>query len=264
MNYFMRKIVCYITLGFLMNSCSSQEAINSKENTPIKKDTLENEITTFQKLYQDSVSQSISKGTVDNGFLVNGKLFPFEGRNFFYFDTTSYLAGRAFLNGKVKDLILASYLQLEKLQPGRSFGIMECSHELGGKLNPHITHQNGLSVDFMTPLKRNDSIYTHLDKIGLQHYFLDFTDEGKYVKDKSIEIDFDAIALHILTMSNLATAYGLKIDKILLKIELLDNLFASKYGKQLEKSGIYFAKKLSKQINVLHDDHYHIDFSSIN
>ncbi|MFN5415428.1 MAG: hypothetical protein ACK5B9_00105, partial [Flavobacteriia bacterium] len=253
----------YIILGFLMSSCNSnsQETLFSNGQKTINKDSVENKILNFQKLHQDSINKSVSNGTVGNGSLQNGKLFPFEGKNFFYFDTSSYLAGRAFLNGKVKDLMLETYQVLEKKIPQRNFGVMECSHEDGGKLSPHITHQNGLSVDFMTPLMSKDSIFGNLDKIGLQHYFLDFNSDGKYLKDNSVQIDFDALALHILTLNELSSSKGLKIEKILFKIELLDNLFASKFGKKLKESGIYFAKKLSPQINALHDDHYHIDFS---
>lgn len=201
----MKKIVQLSIFCFLLKSCISQETKVSKEINSVKViDSVENKILAYQKLYSDSLSKSISKGTVGNGSLVNGKLFPFEGENFFYFDSASYLQGRAFLNGKVKSLLLDTYLVLEKKIPNRSFGIMECSHEHGGKLSPHITHQNGLSVDFMTPLKSNDSIYSILDKIGLQHYFLDFTSDGKYTNDNSVEIDFDAMALHILTMNELA------------------------------------------------------------
>lgn len=260
----MKKISQISLTLFVLFSCQSQVVKKALKNeTEVLNDSLVNKIQIFQLLHSDSTKKSISIGSVSNGSLKNGKLMPFEGENFFYFDTSSYLQGRAFVNQKVKFLCLETYRELNITLPKRKFGIMECSHEKGGKLSPHITHQNGLSVDFMTPMQSKDTANYSLDYIGLQHYFLDFDADGKYLKNKSIEIDFDAMALHILKINELAKKHGLKIDKILFKIELKDNLFASKYGDKLKASGIYFALKLPTHINNLHDDHYHIDFKSL-
>lgn len=246
----------------MLNACQSQEIKeNYVDSTKNQIETEENEILVFQNRFIDTNLESISKGTVGNGSLVNSRLFPFEGKNFFYFDSSSYLEGRAFLNHKLLDVILKSYSDLELKIPKRQFGIMECSSQHGGKMSPHITHQNGLSVDFMTPLKAHDSIYSDLDKIGLAHYFLDFNNEGKYVMDNTIEIDFDAMAIHILSLNKNAALKGMKISKVILKTELLNDLFSTKYGQELKNSGIYFAQKLNTAINSLHDDHYHIDFT---
>jgi penicillin-insensitive murein endopeptidase len=51
-----------------------------------------------------------------------------------------------------------------------------------------------------------------------------------------------------------------KIKKVIFKINLKDNLFKSKIGKKLKKSGIYFVKYLTPMVDNVHDDHYHIDF----
>lgn len=256
------QIASLILLFYYSTSCNSQinSEVNKKTPSVVEKT---NKIHEFQQKYNDSLSQSISKGTVSNGSLIHGKLMPFQGKNYFYFDTSSYLSGRAFVNKKVKELCLDAYQELEKTVPNRSFGIMECSNEKGGKLEPHHTHQNGLSVDFMSPLKSHDTINTSLDKTGIQHYFIDFDEDARYTKDKQIYIDFDAMALHILKLNALASKHGLKINKVILKLNLKDNLYASKYGTELKSKGIYFAQKLPTIINNLHDDHYHIDFEEI-
>ena len=57
---------------------------------------------------QDSIIGS-SKGSVSNGSLENGTLLAFEGANFQYFDTTSYLGGRAFTHQLVARTILDTY-----------------------------------------------------------------------------------------------------------------------------------------------------------
>ena len=77
---------------------------------------------------------------------------PFAGKNFRYFDTTSYVNDRAYVHSDVRSAVLDTYTQFEQLWPQRIFYLMECSNKDGGKMYPHHTHQNGLSIDFMTPM----------------------------------------------------------------------------------------------------------------
>ena len=207
--------------------------------------------------------KSLSIGSISNGILKNGKLVPFSGNNFKYFDETSYLSGRAFLNSKVLDAILEGYKTLEIEQANRKFKIMECAHKNGGKLWPHRTHQNGLSVDFMMPKVKNNEPYYGLDTIGIKHYWLTFNNYGQYKKDNSISIDFESVAQHILILKEKSKKHKLKIQKVIIKVELKEELFKGEYGKKLKDSGIYIVNILTPHINDLHDDHYHIDFKEI-
>ena len=239
---------------------------NSQEKE-IKKEKSENIDHSIQKYINkntyDTV-KSISIGTVSNGTLKNGKLVPYKGLNYNYFDSISYINDRAFLNEKVLNTTLQTYDELYRLVPTEHFTIMECSNKNGGKIYPHKTHQNGLSIDFMTPLLKDGKAYYNLDSLGGQHYLLDFDNQGFYSKDKSIQINFDLIALHLITLHKNASKNNVKISKVILKIELKDELFNSKYGEELRSTGIYFAQSLSPLINQLHDDHYHVDFEIIN
>ena len=217
----------------------------------------------YIKQNQNDSLKSQSSGSVSNGSLKNGKLVPFQGKNYSYFDITSYLSGRAFLHSRVLNTILDGYKNLEDAQPNRKFKIMECAHKNGGKLWPHRTHQNGLSVDFMVPKLKDTRPYYSLDTIGINHYWLTFNNQGQYNKDTSITIDFESIAEHLLTLKEEGKKHGLKIQKVILKVELKDELFSGEFGKRLKESGIYIVKSLSPTINALHDDHYHIDFKEI-
>lgn len=188
---------------------------------------------------------------------------PWCGTNFTYFDTTSYLNSRAYVHQDVRDAVLDVYQQFELLQPHRHFRLMECSNREGGEMFPHHTHQNGLSIDFMSPLIQNNTPYYGLDTTGIDHYWLDFNDQGQWKKDTSVNLDFNLIAQHILILEQTARKYGLKIAKVIFKIELKDELFATAYGTKLAETKIYFAQNLPNLINELHDDHYHIDFAFI-
>lgn len=220
----------------------------------------------IDKYYQKNKgnnSASVSKGSVSKGSILNSKLLPYSGGNFQYFDKWSYLQGRAFLNGKVKSAVLNTYSDLKKKNPVRKYTVMECSHKEGGKLWPHRTHQNGLSVDFMMPLSKNGEPYYDLDDKGLKHYLLEFNNKGEYEKDKAVKIDFDATAQHILLLDRNARKLGYKIKKVIIKVELKDELYSTTYGKQIKEKGIYVVMGLTSKINALHDDHYHIDFERI-
>lgn len=255
--------ILYILLILPIISCKAQvnenQVTDSIPISHIEKD----EIKEYYSLNKGSKHPSESIGTVSQGSLKNGKLMPFEGNNFHYFDTASYLGSRAFVHENLKQTLLNSYHELETTRPTQHFCLMECSNKDGGKIHPHRTHQNGLSVDFMSPLKLAGQPYYGLDTIGAAHYLLDFDENGNYTKDTNISIDFETLAQHIWTVEQHARKNGLKISKVIFKMELKDELYATEYGQKLKSSSIYITKNLSPLINSLHDDHYHIDFEKI-
>ncbi len=218
------------------------------------------EIFEYMQLKANDDTASVSVGTVSQGRLKHGKLIPFFGPNFQYFDRDSYLAGRAFLNGALKNTLLDSYDSLFQVFPARLFRIMECSNEEGGELFPHRTHQNGMSVDLMMPLIQNNEPYYGLDDLGAEHYGLSFDDQGRYDKDERITIDFNLVALELLIIDYFAKRNGIRLSKVIIKIELKDELFATPFGQVLKGQKIYVVQGLSPIINELHDDHFHLDF----
>lgn len=262
----MNKSTYFLFLFLLVFvKCTSQSVIdeelktdsNVEHSSPINQDSLD--IIAFYASHAKSeVSQSV--GSVSNGKLINGKLMPFYGPNFTYFDKESYFALRGCTSDKVRDIILAAYDKMNLVAPERHFYLMEMSNECGGEIYPHRTHQNGLSVDFMMPKLRNNAPCYDLDTIGAQHYFLTFTDEGACIEDTLIVIDFEMIAKHILKVQETAIEEGYSISKVIIKLEYKKKLFDTPSGKMLAKSGIYFAQNLTPLINSIHDDHYHIDF----
>ncbi len=259
----MKYYLLFTTL-ILFTACENSIPKSKKENKlPTRSDfsSSPNVIQEYQQKHRQNL-RSESTGTVSNGKLENGYLVPFEGKNFRYFDTTSYLAGRAFVNDRVYKSLVDSYAELNTTS-SLFYGLMECSNEHGGRLYPHRTHQNGLSCDFMSPMLKNGSATLDLNNLGADHYFMDFDENGVYKENKIYSIDFDAIAQHLLVLNASARKNGLKIEKVILKIELKDELFASKYGDELKNTGIYFANSLSHLINELHDDHYHVDFKPL-
>lgn len=249
-------------LLFLVGCSSPESPENAKkqpENTPKAATHELSAVEKYYANYKDRTGESTSTGKVSGGTLNNGYLIPFGGTNFRYFDTLSYLSGRGFMNRRVQQTVLQTYDSLTHLTDV-SFRLMECSNEHGGRILPHRTHQNGLSCDFMSPLLKNEVPSSELDNTGVNHYLMEFDNNGVFKEDSEFAIDFNTMALHLLILQQKARKNGLKIDKVILKVELKDNLFATAYGRRLQQSGIYFATSLSPMINKLHDDHYHVDF----
>lgn len=125
----------------------------------------------------------------------------------------------------------------------------------------HRTHQTGLSVDLMTPLVKNGQQYRRTDGLGIWHYLLSYDSKGYW--NKKVKIDFETLAKLILAIDDSAKKNGLKLSKVILKIDLKDDFYATPSGKQVKARGIYLAMALPKSVDNLHDDHIHLDFKEI-
>ena len=207
----------------------------------------------------EGVSKSI--GTTGNGALGNAYLIDNNTPNSKYFSWVSYfLMGNCYVNSKLYYTMLDSYRECENTCKGIKFKVMECSGKKGGNILLHRTHQNGMSADFMVSKIRNGKQVRFYDRLGLLHYLLDFDSSGRLILDQKVSIDFDTMGKHIIALDNAARKNGLKISKVILKIDLKDDLFTTDAGKEIQSRGIYFAKSLPEKVDLMHDDHYHVDF----
>lgn len=200
-------------------------------------------------------SVSVCHGTTSNGSLENGVELPSDGNNFVSYSTVARLAGRSYVHSSVKSIILNAYKKLEVTMPNTVYKYAETGYENGGKFRPHKTHQNGLSVDFMTPVKNRKGASAHLptnlfNKFG---YNIEFDSSGKF---EEFKIDYDALASHIVELHKESKKQGLDLWRVIFDPELQPYLFKTKHSVYL-KNNIQFSKKRSW---VRHDEHYHVDF----
>lgn len=251
----------YLLLVALLIGCNENQATHNTQSKAIPK--VPSKVEKYYAIHANDSIESISKGSVGQGRLEHATLIPFQGGNYMYFDQSSYLGGRAFTHTKVAKITINTYKSLEKQGVDRMFRVMEFSRKEGGKMFPHRTHQNGLSVDYMMPLLKEGEPYYELDSQGASHYLLEFDQDGNYSEDPSISIDFNMAARHILELESQARKEGMRIHKVIFNTTLRDELYATHYGQKLQKSGIYLTRNLTKLINDLHDDHYHVDFIDI-
>ncbi len=214
-----------------------------------------------QFFYSNS-GQSTSHGSTGNGRLENAYLMDYRLDNAKYFSLSSYyLLGNGYVNSRVYHTLLEAYQSLSISCPDRQFYYMECSSKKGGKQLIHRTHQNGLSVDFMVPKIRHQEPSTFYDHLGVWHYLLQFDEKGRLNFQTSVQIDFETMGKHLIALDDAARNHGLRIKKVILKINLKDDFFKTESGKEIKRRGIYFAQALSPVVDKLHDDHYHVDFA---
>ena len=198
---------------------------------------------------------SVCFGNTANGRLENGVKLALSGDNFTTYSYLASLLGRTYVHSMVKVIVENAYESLSNSDPQKVYKYAETGFERGGKFKPHKTHQNGLSVDFMTPVTNGDGTSVHLptNPLNKYGYNIDFDANGQF---DDLAIDYDALAAHIVALHKEALAQGVDLWRVIFDPELQPNLFETKYADYL-KQHITFSKKRSW---VRHDDHYHVDF----
>jgi penicillin-insensitive murein endopeptidase len=199
--------------------------------------------------------ESTCYGTTSNGRLVNAVKLPGGGKNFVAYSKMARLAGRTYVHSSVSDIVINAYAKLEKSEPTKVFKYAETGFKEGGKFKPHKTHQNGLSVDFMTPVVDEDGNSVHLPTNPLNKfgYNIEFDDLGSF---DGYKIDYVALAAHIVELHKESIEQGFDLWRVIFDPKLQANLYKTEYGEYL-KENIQFSKKRSW---VRHDEHYHVDF----
>jgi len=200
-------------------------------------------------------NNSVCYGTTSNGKLDDGVELPKSGKNFVTYSEIARLAGRTYVHSQVNKIIISAYEYLETEQPSKVFKYAETGFKEGGQFEPHKTHRNGLSVDFMTPVTNKSGKSVHLpthpfNKFG---YDIEFDSKDSY---KEYTIDYIALAAHIVALHKEAKTQGVNLWRVIFDPKLQPNLFKTQYGSYLKKH-ILFSKKRSW---VRHDEHYHVDF----
>lgn len=202
----------------------------------------------------ESSRPSESIGTTSDGQLINGKRLPSAGTNFQTYSRFGSLIGRTAVHDRVRATVLDAYEQVATEHPDITFVFGETGWPKGGRIRPHRTHQNGLSVDFMVPVRKHGTstpLPTHpLNKFG---YGTEFDGDGNAGE---LQIDFEAIAAHLHALADAGKRHDLGIELVVFAPDLQTHLFATDRGASLRQA-VRFNTNPSW---VRHDDHYHVDF----
>lgn len=197
---------------------------------------------------------SICYGTTSHGKLKDGVRLPLIGENFQSYSDIASLAGRTFVHSKVHDVLVQAYKALEASAPGKIFVYGETGWPSGGQFKPHKTHQNGLSVDFITPVLKDGRSVPLPTSMGNRFgYDIEFNSKGHY---DEYRIDYDALAAHLVELHKATRAQGIGIWRVIFDPKLQPYLFDTPHGEYLQRH-LAFSTKPSW---VRHDEHYHVDF----
>jgi penicillin-insensitive murein DD-endopeptidase len=195
-------------------------------------------------------------GTVANGRLEGGVRLARSGANFKPYSSAAVLIGRTYAHSTVRDIVAAAYGVMEKTAPEKVFVYGESGWEEGGRIRPHRTHRNGLSVDFMVPVldAKGRSVPMPGSVRNRFGYDIEFDREGRY---EDLRIDFEAVAEHLFQLDATARARGSGLALVIFDAPYLPKLFATRRGPYL-KANLPFMKGRPW---VRHDEHYHVDFA---
>ena len=209
--------------------------------------------TLARALEDDAPSRSF--GATHDGRLENGKRLPDAGANFAAYSRLGTALGRNAVHSRVRDAVLGAYAGLARTHPDLRFVYGETGWPEGGRLRPHRTHRNGLSVDFFVPVRDATGASVSLPTLPWTRfgYDLEFDRTGRM---GGLAIDNAAIVAHLAALDDAARRHGLRIERVIYDPALQPALFAAPGGAALRER-IAFSARPSW---VRHDEHYHVDF----
>lgn len=202
-----------------------------------------------------AAESSVCFGTTSQGSLSNGVQLPSKGKNYVGYSQAARIAGRTYVHSEVKEIIVAAYRALEQSEPHKQYKYAETGKKRGGPFKPHKTHQNGLSVDFMTPVtdRNGESVHLPTNILNRLGYDIEFDSNNEF---NQLKIDYVALAAHIVELHKQAKKKGHDLWRVIFAPELQAPLYETEYGDYL-RTHLQFSKKRSW---VRHDEHYHVDF----
>lgn len=215
--------------------------------------------------FNATAGDSVCFGSTAKGRIEGAVQMPASGPNFHPYCWPCVAALRTFGHEKVIETAVAAYADMAKTHPDVSFVYGEIGAPNGGPFPPHRTHQNGLSVDFMVPVRQGKSRTTAtpgqmphhpMNRFGYSETF-DAHGAKKLENGLYRYIDFEVIADHLLALDRQVRKRGGEIRRVILAPDLQDDLFRTKRGQEIRK-------RLKFNRNAAwsrHDDHYHVDFS---
>ena len=195
-------------------------------------------------------------GTVSKGRLADGVKLPGSGPNFAAYSKLGVAAGRTYLHSSAAAAVVAAYAALAGADPSVAYVYGETGLAGGGRMRPHRTHQNGLSIDFFVPVRKASGVSVPLPTdIGKRFgYDIEFDAVAKYGE---YTIDFPAMAEHLYRLHVAAENQGIAIAQVIFENAFLPKLLATPRGAYLRQH-LHF---MPRQAWVRHDEHYHVDFT---
>ena len=201
-------------------------------------------------------ADSVCYGRPGKGRLEGGVALPLSGSNYAAYSRLSRLLDRNYVHSRVRRVLLAAYGDLARTNPELRFVYGETGHEKGGPIPPHRTHRNGLSVDFMVPVRDAKGRVATLPAHPGNRWGYDVEFDANARTRDGLSIDFAATATHLRRLHEAAVRERIGIRQVIFDPGYLPRLYATPDGGYLRRH-LHF---MPKQAWVRHDEHYHVDF----
>ncbi|MFM9942107.1 MAG: penicillin-insensitive murein endopeptidase [Hyphomicrobiaceae bacterium] len=198
---------------------------------------------------------SVCFGSAVQGLLSDARRLPAQGANFRASSLLLWHSGRMSMHGSVREVVAAAYADVASSRPELRFVYGEASWPHGGRFPPHKTHRNGISVDFMMPVRDADAKVSEIPTSLANHFGYEVRFDAAGRSGRLI-IDFDAMAVHLAALNKAASRSGIAIKVVVLDLELQPALRAS-FARAAP--GVIVPLSTSRP-SSRHDNHYHIDF----
>lgn len=180
---------------------------------------------------------------------------PLGGSNFSAYSTSLHILGRCYLLAPVTQIVVDAYAVLESTCPEQIFIYAEMGWKGGGRFDPHRTHREGKSADFVTPMRNKLTKKAEplpLSPLNRWGYDLRLNNNGEYL---DLKLDAGAIIMHLSALDKTAKNSGWKIRQVIFDRPMQKLLQAHPAYQQI--SHIPF---MPGQAWFPHDGHYHVDF----
>ena len=204
----------------------------------------------------ESPAASRSVGAAGHGSLVHGKRLPTSGPNYRVYSRLGAALGRNSVHSKVRAAMLEAYAMAGRQVLDARFIYGETGWPWGGRFWPHRSHQNGLAVDFMVPVRTRAGVSAELPTWPWQKfgYGVEFDAKGRW---HELEIDYAAMVAHLSALDAAARRQGLRISRVIFAPELMRRLGEAPGGRALLNQ-LPFVRTRSW---IRHDEHYHVEFA---
>lgn len=204
---------------------------------------------------QEPALPSASVGTRSSGHLRNGHRLPTEGWNFTTYSYLGSTIGRTAVHDRVRDALVDAWSELAETHPDVVWQYGETAWPHGGDFFPHKTHQHGLSVDHMVPVRTPDGGAARLPCRAWNAlcYRLHADRSGDF---GGLQTDFEGLAALVDAVDRHAAAHDLRLDLVIYAPDLQDDLARATGGDVVRR--VRFSTNPSW---VRHDNHVHFDFS---
>lgn len=204
----------------------------------------------------DVAAESRCYGSVSSGRVEGSVKLPATGPNYTAYSRLAAVAGRTHVHSRVAAIMQAAYAALHRSHPQVRYVYGETGWPAGGRLRPHRTHQNGLSVDFFVPVRdaAGKSVPLPTDLSQRLGYDIEFDAHARF---GGYAIDFEALSEHLYELHVAARAQGAGIALVIFDSAYLPRLYATPRGPYLRQHLPFMQGKPW----VRHDEHYHVDFA---